>query len=137
MSRFVLDNSVVVAWVLDEGSAAADAIVSSLVEADAVAPSIWPLEFANAMLSAERRKRVTEAEASQARDIVAGLGIKVVADHPARVLHEVLALARQHELTVYDASYLDLAIRERLPLASLDQRLVDAARRRGVEILVG
>lgn len=132
MKRIVIDNSVVIAWVLEEGSEAANEIIGSLAEVHALAPSIWPLEFANSMLVAERRRRVTEAEAMRARDIGLGLGIEVVPDHPQRVLTEVLALARQHGLTVYDASYLDLAMREGVPLASLGADLVAAAKRVGV-----
>lgn len=112
MKRLVLDNSVVIAWILEEGSAAADAIIGMLGEVHAVAPSIWPLELANVILASERRGRISEAEAARARDIGANLGVEVVPDHPPRVMTEVLALARLHGLTVYDASYLDLAMRE-------------------------
>ncbi len=133
--RFVLDNSVVVAWVLEEGSEVANAIIGSLAEARAIAPSVWPLEFANTLLVSERRKRLTEAQALRARDIGMGLGIDVVPDHPPRVLTEVLAVARLHGLTAYDAAYLDLAMREGVPLATLDDRLAEAARRAGVPLV--
>lgn len=135
MKRIVIDNSVVIAWVLEEGSEAANEIIGSLAEVQALAPSIWPLEFANSLLVAERRKRVTEAEAMRARDIGLGLGIEVFPDHPQRVLTEILALARQHGLTLYDASYLDLAMREGVPLATLDGPLGNAARRAGVALV--
>ena len=135
MKRIVIDNSVVIAWVLEEGSETANEIIGSLAEVHALAPSIWPLEFGNTLLVAERRKRVTETEAMRARDIGLGLAIQVVPDHPQRVLTETLALARQHGLTVYDASYLDLAMREGVPLATLDGPLAMAARRAGVPLL--
>lgn len=132
--RFVLDNSVLVAWVMNEESTYADSVCGALVEAQAVVPSIWPLEFSNVMVMAQRRGRLTEAEMTRIRDFVLGLPIEVVTDFPPRVLTDVLGLARQHELSVYDASYLDLAMREGLALASLDKRLVDAARRCGVQL---
>lgn len=133
--RFVLDNSVVVAWVMDEHSAYADAVGGTLTAGRAVVPSVWPLEFSNVMLVAERRGRLTEAEVTLIRDHVLGLPIEVVGDHAPRVMTEVLAVARQHDLSVYDASYLDLAMREGLALASLDKRLVEAARQCGVPLL--
>lgn len=135
MKRIVIDNSVVIAWVLEEGSEAANEIIGSLAEVQALAPSIWPLEFANSLLVAERRKRVTEAEAMRARDIVLGLDIEVCPDHPQRILTEILALGRLHGLSVYDASYLDLAMREGVPLATLDGPLSSAARRAGVPLV--
>jgi predicted nucleic acid-binding protein len=134
LKRIVIDNSVVIAWVLEEGDDIANTIVGSLSEVSAVAPAIWPLEFANTLLVAERRKRISEAETQRARDIGMALGIVVVPDHAPRVLTEVLSLARLHGLTAYDASCLDLAIREGVPLATLDTRLADAARRAGVAL---
>ncbi len=133
--RFVLDNSVLVAWAFDEKSNYADAVGGDLAEKQAIVPAVWPLEFGNTLLVAERRRRLTEAEAARIRDNVLCLGIQVVPDHPPHVLTEVLALARQHGLTVYDASYLDLAMREGLPLATLDERLAEAARRCGVPLV--
>ncbi|GMU41978.1 MAG: hypothetical protein AMXMBFR23_28440 [Chloroflexota bacterium] len=133
--RFVLDSSVLVAWALDEQSDQADAVCGSLASTRALVPSVWPLEFANALLVGERRGRLSEAEVTRIRDHVLCLPIEVVADHAPRITTEVLALARQHGLSVYDASYLDLAMREGLPLATLDQRLVEAARRCGVTLV--
>ena len=133
--RFVLDNSVLVAWAFDERSDYANAVGASLAENQSLVPSVWPLEFANTLLVAERRGRLTEARASQLRDHILGLGIEVAPDQPTRVLTEVLALARQHGLTAYDAAYLDLAMREGVPLATLDDRLAQAARRAGVDLV--
>jgi predicted nucleic acid-binding protein len=133
--RFVLDNSVLVAWAFDERSDYADAVGGSLADGRALVPSVWPLEFADTLLVAERHGRLNEAEVTRIRDYVLSLRIEVVADHAPRITTEVLALARQHRLSVYDASYLDLAMREGLPLASLDQRLVEAARRCGVPLV--
>jgi predicted nucleic acid-binding protein len=133
--RFVLDNSVLVAWAFDEDSSYADGIGGGLAERRAIVPAIWPLEFGNTLLAAERRGRVSGAQAARVRDQVLSLAIEVVPDHPPRVLTDVLALARQQGLTVYDAAYLDLAVREGVPLATLDGALAAAARRVGVALV--
>lgn len=133
--RFVLDSSVLIAWAFDEQSVYADAVGGSLAENEALVPSPWPSEFSNTLLVAERRGRMSAAESARLRDHVLGLPIEVVGDHPQHIMTEVLALARQHGLTVYDASYLDLAMREGVPLASLDADLVAAARRVGVPLV--
>ncbi len=105
MKRIVIDNSVVIAWVLEEGDDIADTIVESLAEVSAVSPAIWPLEFANTLLVAEKRKRITGAETQRARDVGVNLGIVVVPHEPTHVLTEGLSLARRHGLTAEDASY--------------------------------
>lgn len=133
--RFVLDNSVLVAWAFDEDSDYANAVGASLAQSEALVPALWPLEFANTLLVAQRRGRLTEASANRIRDHLLALGIVVVPDYAPRVLTEVLSLARQHGLSAYDGSYLDLAIREGVPLATLDTRLADAARRAGVPLV--
>lgn len=133
---FVLDNSVVLAWALAEDDPGAERVMDLLASGEARVPGVWPLEFANALLVAERRQRLTEAEATELREIVLSLPIRVVADTVDRVVTAVLALARAHGLSAYDASYLDLALREGLPLATLDQRLAEAALRCGVSLLV-
>lgn len=134
---FVLDNSVVMAWLLGEEDRDADVILDLFLDRQALVPGVWPLEFANATLVAERRKRITEAEAARAREIVRALPIEVVVETPDRVATAILSLAREHGLSVYDASYLDLALREGLPIATLDARLGDAAKATGVFRLYG
>ena len=90
--RFVLDNSVLVAWLLDESAQYADAVGARLAADQAAAPSIWPLEFANVLAVAERRGRLDAAEVVRVRDLVRALPIRVVPDPPTRVLTDVLAL---------------------------------------------
>jgi len=131
----VVDNSVVVAWGLDEGSDYADGIMDKLVDCEALVPGIWPLEFANVLLVAGRRKRITEADATRLRELVMALPITVVPDRVSHIMTETLQLARHHGLSVYDASYLDLALREGASLATLDGRLQAASRRCSVELL--
>ena len=135
MKRFVVDNSVVVSWFFkDEMNAYTDAIREGLDATQAVVPSIWPLEFSNVLLTAERRKRLTEAEVSHILIVVQSLPISIEQEPPARVWSEILQLARAHSLTTYDASYLDLAMRSGLPIATQDKALVKAARKCGVAV---
>lgn len=131
---FVVDNSVVMAWCFEEtGQAYADCVLGSLGEQVALVPGIWPLEVANVLLVAGRTKRLGKAEAMRFISLVRTLPIDVVQASPGRILGEVLALATETGLSAYDAAYLDLAIREGLPLATLDKAMKKAAKRTGVE----
>ncbi len=134
---FVLDNSVVMAWGLrEERTDEAHRIMRMLGQAKALVPAVWPLEFANAMLVAERRKRLSDADAAWLRESILCLPISVVTETTPHVVTTVLSLARVQGLSVYDASYLDLAMREGLPLATLDDRLRSAAQACSVPLLV-
>jgi predicted nucleic acid-binding protein len=135
--RFVLDASVTLAWCFPEESTThTEAVLDLLANgAEAITPPIWPFEVANALLVGERRKRVTVAQVTSVLRRIADLPISV---DPVRVDHafgQVLSFARQERLTEYDAAYLELAVRESLPLATLDDRLGRAARNAGVALL--
>jgi predicted nucleic acid-binding protein len=123
-ARFVLDCSVVFAWFFaDESDAYADAIADSLKVSAAVVPSLWPLEVANAIVIGERRNRCTQAQATEFLSRLATLPI-AIDDQTARVAwSDALPIARSQKLSAYDAAYLELAIREGIPLATLDDRL--------------
>jgi len=126
--NFVLDCSLAVAWFFeDEANAYAQAVEDSLVAASAIVPSLWPLEVANALLVGERRKRATEAKVTTFLGLLKSLPILTDDETPIHAWHESIQLARIHQLSVYDASYLELAIRLALPLATLDDRLKAAA----------
>ena len=132
---FVLDASVVMAWCFgDEEAPYADAVLESLSAREAVAPSVWPLEVGNVLVAGERRGRLSAASAARFLTLLAGLPIRVVEDSPDILLSQVLALAREHGLSTYDASYLSCAMRLGLPLATLDARLAAAAGRCGVPV---
>ena len=135
MQRFVVDNSVVMAWGLDESSRYADAIMDLVSQAEVLVPGIWPLEFANALLVAERRTRLSEAEAMRLKELVLEIPITVVSEPVSRILSDILALAREQGISCYDASYLDLAMREAVPLATIDNALREAARRCRVTVM--
>lgn len=133
VNAFVLDRSLAVAWFFeDEISRYAQAVEDSLPTATAVVPSLWPLEVANALLMGERRKRATEANVTAFLNLLAALPISVDDDTAGRAWQSSLHLARSHRLSVYDAAYLELAIRQRLPLATLDDNLAAAANAAGV-----
>lgn len=125
---FVLDGSVTMAWFFrDETNAYAEAVEDSLARAEAVVPALWPLEVANALVVGERRKRSTEAQAVTWLSCLRALPIVVDDETAARSWDDTLNLARAHQLSAYDAAYLELALRRSLSLATLDDRLKDAA----------
>lgn len=127
---FVPDASVVAAWVLpDEEAALAERALDRLAEETAKVPGVFWHELRNLLLSAERRGRIDERHADTSMVRLRRLRIQRVDEANDRV---VLALARAHRLTAYDASYLALAIHEDCALASLDRRLNDAAAAEGV-----
>jgi predicted nucleic acid-binding protein len=132
---FVLDNSIVMAWSFqDETDEYADAVLDRLAIARAVVPALWPLEVANALLMGERRKRSTEAETAKWTGILKSLPIVIDGATNAHAWSDTLALARGHNLTAYDAAYLELAVRRSLPLATIDRNLKLAAETVGVAL---
>lgn len=103
--------------------------------AQAIVPAIWPFEVANALLSAERGSRLSMAQVTAALRNLTLLPITKHAVQVESLFGDVLAVARQGQLTEYDAAYLELALREAIPLATLDDRLRRAARDAGVSLL--
>jgi len=136
LSRFVLDNSVVMAWCFeDEANDFTSAILESLVSNEALVPTIWPLEVANVLLVGERKGRSTEARTSRFVALLDALPIRVDAATSQHALSGILTLAREQRLSAYDAAYLDLAMREGVSLAAQDKALRRAAAACGVELL--
>lgn len=127
---FVPDASVAAAWVLPEEEAPlADLALERLVGEEAWVPGLFWSELQNVLLTAERRGRIDEHYAHAALARIRRLSIRCPGEPED---HRILALARSHRLTAYDASYPALAIREGCPLASLDSRLNDAAAAEGI-----
>jgi predicted nucleic acid-binding protein len=132
---FVVDTSVVMSWCFkDETNQYADAVLDKLAGAAAIVPSIWPLEVVNVLLAAERQKRLSESDSMRFLALLSQLPIVVEYECP-EMMKELLALARAYTLSSYDASYLYLAMRKGLPIATLDNKLIEAARRIEVAIL--
>jgi predicted nucleic acid-binding protein len=126
----------VLSWCFDdEATAATREVLRRLQTESAVAPSLLFLEIANVVALAERRKRISAGRMAEFVELIETLAIDVEQQTSARVLHDVLNLARGQALTAYDASYLELAMRLGLPLASKDVALGWAAVRLGVPLL--
>jgi len=124
MEHFVLDNSIVMAWCFeDESNALADAVLEQMETMIAIVPAIWPLEVGNVLLVAERRGQLSEADSSRFLSMLANLPIQSEIETRQRAMSDILFLAREYKLSTYDASYLDLAMREGVPLASLNKGL--------------
>ena len=135
IEQFVVDNSVVMSWCFkDEINDYADTVLDRLTESAAVVPSIWPLEVVNVLLVAERQKRLSESDSIRFLTLLSQLPIVVEYGRPD-MMKELLALARSNNLSSYDASYLDLAMRKGVSIATLDNKLIEAARRIDVPIL--
>jgi predicted nucleic acid-binding protein len=129
---FVLDASIVHAWAFAEGNPTADRARERLKADIALAPRLWWFEVRNGLVMAERRGRLTERQSTAFLRELEQLPIS--ADFDPREA-EVMAFARRHRLTVYDAAYLELALREGVPLATLDSALVNASRAEKVPVL--
>jgi predicted nucleic acid-binding protein len=129
----VIDCSVTMAWYFkDEATPYTSAVRAALATERAAVPVLWPLEVANVLLMGERRKRSTQAKATKWLRFLAALPIGVDTQTPALAFDMVLALARSHKLTAYDAAYLELAMRLGVPLAARDDTLEKAAHAVGV-----
>ena len=136
-SRFVLDASVTLAWCFpDESTAYTEGVLDLLAGgAESTTPALWPFEVANALLMAERRKRITTAQVTSVLQRIASLPISIDPIRVDRAFGQILSSARDERLTAYDAAYLELAMRESLPLTTLDDQLRQAARSAGVALV--
>jgi predicted nucleic acid-binding protein len=128
MTGFVLDASVAVAWCFDdESTPAAWGLLERLRTEPGHVPALWELEIGNILLGAERRRRISQARAAEFLGILGELDVRVDPELPGRAFRDVLPLARERRLTTYDATYLELALRLGLPLATKDTALSRAA----------
>ena len=124
----VLDASLTLTWYFDdETTPATEAVLDRVSEAGAVVPGLWRLEVANAFQSALRRKRISAEYRDESLTELAQLPITVDADTDTYAWTTTLRLAERFGLTIYDATYLELAQRRSLPLATLDKELREAA----------
>jgi predicted nucleic acid-binding protein len=134
--RLVVDSSLTLAWYLeDEHDAYADAAHAVLTGGgEGVVPPLWPYEVANGLWMAARRGRIQPADIPRVLALLDPLPIAIRSTAHEHARREVLELARRERLTCYDAAYLELAMREGLPLATLDIQLQAAARHAGVPL---
>ncbi len=135
MSRFVVDCSVTMAWCFaDELDEYADTVLQALSNNQATVPALWPLEVANTLLNGERRRRLTVAASQRFLGLLESLPIEIDRETAARATGPTLAVAREYELTVYDAAYLELSMREGLSLATRDRKMRTAVKAAGVKL---
>jgi predicted nucleic acid-binding protein len=130
---FVLDASVAACWALDDDHhSIADSALDRTRSEGMIVPSLWWFEIRNLLIVAERRKRSTVDKTNAYLDQLKRLDLSIdLLPGEEKILH----LARQHALTVYDASYLELAIRAAVPLATLDRKLAAAAQYEAVSLI--
>jgi predicted nucleic acid-binding protein len=132
----VLDCSMTAAWLYpDEATQETRRVLTLVTDTGAVVPVIWHAEIANVLQMAVRKGRIEVGQRAMALDHLGKLGIETDPDTNRHVWGAAIALADRHELTVYDATYLELAVRRRLPLATLDKELRDAAMAESVALL--
>ena len=137
-ASFIADASVGVAWAVHaQASATTDRLLEDVATGTPlVVPMLWPLEVANSLLVLLRRKRILAADRDRALDALARLPLVVDDEGPRRAFGKISELAAEHDLSVYDATYLELTLRRRLPLATRDQALRQAAQDSGVKLLL-
>jgi len=138
MTNFVLDNSVSMRWLLESENASdqkyAEKVLKSLLEVDARVPNLWHIEATNVLLGAEKRSEVEAGEIERFISQLENLPLHVDPLTSHQSFSRIMALSRIYRLSSYDAAYLELAIRECLPLATLDKDLRKAAKKSNVEL---
>jgi predicted nucleic acid-binding protein len=132
----VLDGSATLAWIYpDETTDAILAVFDQVIHKGAFVPDLWRIEIANCLTQGVRRSRITALERSDSLSDLANLHIVTDNQTGKHIWSDTLMLADRHQLTVYDATYLELALRLSFPLATLDDDLRKAAQQEGVPLL--
>jgi len=132
---FVLDTSVTMAWLFeDESTKQSETLLDRLSDEAALVPYLWMYEVANVLVIAERRQRITEAQARRFTSLLRNLPIEIAEDSTYELWDGAMNLARIYGLSAYDSAYLDLAMKQGLPLATQDKALKKAASQAGVEV---
>ena len=135
-ASFIVDCSMAMAWLFhDEATPKTKALLDRLAIDTALVPAWWFIEVTNVLAMAERKGRITAALSDAFVADLSKLGIERDDEAPDRAFTYLLPLCRAHRLTSYDAIYLELALRRRLPLATLDDDLRKAAKKLGVDLL--
>ncbi|MHB8744161.1 MAG: type II toxin-antitoxin system VapC family toxin [Sulfuricaulis sp.] len=133
---FVVDNSVALAWCFeDEHTQPIIDLLDRVAETGAVAPSLWPLEALNGLLMAERRKRLDSKRRQRLAGFLRDLPVTLDTETADQAWTATIRLAERYRLTLYDAAYLELAQRRKLPLATLDEDLIKAGKVLGMTLL--
>ena len=133
---FVLDNSVALAWCFeDEQTKSVLDLLDRVADSGAIAPMLWPIEALNGLLAAERRRRLDATQRTKLAAFLRELPIRLDMETADHAWQDTTLIAAKYKLPLYDAAYLELAQRRKLPLASLDKDLRKAAVSAGVEVL--
>lgn len=138
MTDFVLDNSVAMRWHLASEKPSdqkyAESVLLSFSEHDALVPNLWHLETANVLLGAEKRGDTTVGEVERFIAQLENLPLHVDPLTANQSFNRTMVISRAYNLSSYDAAYLELALREGLPLATLDKTLTKAAKKADVSL---
>jgi predicted nucleic acid-binding protein len=134
--NLIVDCSVAMAWCfVDEATKSTNELLERLADEAALVPALWHLEITNVLALAEKKNRINKGEVDEFISLLESLEIEADEESSNRAFHHLLPLCRTYQLTSYDATYLDLAVRRKLPLASLDEPLRKAAKKLGVKLL--
>jgi predicted nucleic acid-binding protein len=137
VNALILDCSVAMAWCFeDEASPACDAILEKVRDIGAIVPALWYWEVGNVLVNAQRRSRISERDCTLRFDLLSALPISPDEIGTKKAWNQTRLLAQLHTLSVYDAAYLELALRTGGDLATLDKALRAAAVRSGVATLL-
>ena len=135
-NAFVMDCSMTMSLLFfDENNRKIEKVESLLVENKAYVPNIWPYEVANVLCMAERSKRINVSNIEEFKSILDALPIIIDDASSTKTFGNTLNLARECNLTVYDAAYLELAMREGIALSTLDKALIKSAKHVGTEVI--
>lgn len=110
-------------------------VLSRVTQRGAIAPVIWPLEIANSLRTAIRRQRITIDFRNEALDAIRMLPVQLDDETNDQVWSTTIRISDRLGLTVYDATYVELALRLKLPLATLDREIIAAARPENIELI--
>lgn len=134
---FILDASAALPWCFkDEASQALNALLFRLTTGEpAVVPAHWAIEVGNALLMAIRRTRIPYEDVVEFLTDLTSLPIELDRTETNLIRVSILPLAEKHKLTLYDAAYLELALRLNLPLATLDRELRKAAKLESIPLI--
>lgn len=137
MQALVIDSSIALGFVLKDEQEPRALRARELIRqgVSTFVPAHWSVEVANGLVMAERRKRASQADTTESLNLIAALPVVTDEETARRVGSETTALARQYGLTVYDAVYLELAMRKGAALTTSDSALAKAAKVAGVEVL--
>ncbi len=135
MKGVVIDASVALAWCFpDEASDYADSVLLAIETQTVIVPAIWAVEITNALLVGERRKRIRQPEIRRFVDLLQGLSVVEDRQPFADTASNILPMAREYDLSAYDAAYLNVAVRHEVPVATLDDDLREACKAAGINI---